>query len=82
MQYKMESIGVFLPIDCPRPVDGRSLRYGGIQKELVGLVLKVDALKESLSKQRPLTPSEKQRLHESFMVDASMIVIESSGTLS
>jgi len=58
-----------IPSDCPRPVDGRSLRYGGIPKELVGLVLKVDSLKESLSKQRPLTPSEKKRLQESFMVD-------------
>jgi len=58
-----------IPFDCPRPVDGRSLRYGGIPKELVGLVLKVYAMKESLSRRRPLTPSEKKRLQESFMVD-------------
>src|SRR5574344_1370186 len=58
-----------IPSECPRPVDGRSLRYGGIPKELVGLVLKVDAMKESLSRRRPLTPSEKKRLQESFMVD-------------
>ncbi|MGN0833979.1 MAG: Fic family protein [Kiritimatiellia bacterium] len=58
-----------IPSDCPRPVDGRSLRYGGIPKELMGLVLKVDSLKELLSRRRPLTPSEKQRWQESFMVD-------------
>jgi len=58
-----------IPSDCPRPVDGRSLRYSGIPKELVGLVLKVDALKEALSRHRPLTPSEKKRLQETFMVD-------------
>lgn len=58
-----------IPSDCPRPVDGRSLRYGGIPKELVGQVLKVDALKAELAKRRPLTPSEKKRLREAFMVD-------------
>ena len=58
-----------IPSDCPRPVDGRSLRYGGIPKELVGKVLKVDAMKAELAKRRPLTTSEKNRLHEAFMVD-------------
>lgn len=58
-----------IPVNCPRPVDGRSLRYAGIPQELVGLVSEVDSLKEELAKCRPFTPGEKRRLREMFLVE-------------
>lgn len=52
-----------------RTVDERSLRDVGVPQELVGQVLKVDALKAKLAKCRPLTSGEKERLREAFMID-------------
>ncbi len=59
----------FIPSDTPHPIDGRSIRFGGIPKELRNNVLQIDALKDELAQRHPLTESEKKRLHESFMVD-------------
>ena len=58
-----------VPAAAPRPVDGRSLRYGGIPPELRALVREVDSLKAEWERRRPLTDSEKKRLRESFMID-------------
>ena len=52
-----------------RTVDERLVRDGGVPQELVGQVLKVDALKAKLAKCRPLTSGEKKRLREAFMID-------------
>ena len=58
-----------IPIDSPRPVDGRTLRYGGVPAPLVELVREVDSLKNELARRRPLSAGECERLHESFLVD-------------
>lgn len=58
-----------IPVDVPRPVDGRTLRYGGIPVPLLNLVREVDALKDELVRHRPLSTGECERLRESFLVD-------------
>ena len=58
-----------IPADAPRPVDGRTLRYGGIPAPLVELVREVDSLKNELARRRPLSSGECERLRESFLVD-------------
>ncbi len=45
------------------------MRMRGIPKELVALVSRIDALKSEWECHRPLTPGEKARLREAFMVD-------------
>ena len=57
-----------IPSDCPHPADGRTLRGAGIPKELTALVLQIDGLKAEWEGCRPLTPGEKTRLRETFMV--------------
>lgn len=58
-----------IPNTSPRPVDGRTLRYGGVPAPLTGLVREVDALKAELARRRPLSSGECERLRESFLVD-------------
>lgn len=58
-----------IPSDSPHPLDGRSLRAAGIPRDLASLVSWIDTLKAEWASRRPLTPGEKARLRESFMVD-------------
>ena len=58
-----------IPSDCPHPADGRTLRGGGVPKELTPHVLQIDAVKAEWEGCRPLTSGEKVRLRETFMVD-------------
>jgi len=58
-----------IPADTPRPIDGRSLRYGGIPEVLKGLVRKTDAWRDELARRRPLTEGELKRLRDAFMID-------------
>lgn len=58
-----------IPADTPRPIDGRTLRYGGIPAPLVSLIREVDALKDELARRRPFSKGECERLRESFLVD-------------
>lgn len=58
-----------IPADAPRPIDGRTLRYGGIPAPLVELVREVDSLKNELARRGPLSSGECERLQEAFIVD-------------
>lgn len=56
-----------IPINTPKPVDGRTLR--GAKDNNNPLFLMIDAKKEELNRRRPLTEGEVKRLSEQFMVD-------------
>lgn len=58
-----------IPENSSRPIDGRTLRYGGIPKELAALVREVESLNAELARCRPLTTGERERLREAFVVD-------------
>lgn len=58
-----------IPVGAPRPVDGRTLRYGGVPVPLVNIVREVDALKAELLRHRPLSTGVCEWLRESFLVD-------------
>ncbi len=57
-----------IPANAVKPADGRSLRGKVIPHAYAGLFAHVDALKNELSKRRPLTQGELERLQEEFLV--------------
>lgn len=58
-----------IPVQSPKPSDGRVARGKGIPFELQGLFAEIDALKASLAEKRSLTDGEVKRLREAFLVD-------------
>jgi len=58
-----------IPVDAPKPVDGRTLKGKAIPSEFSELFLNIDAKKAELERRRPLTTGESQRLRDEFMVE-------------
>lgn len=58
-----------IPVDAPRPVDGRKLRGKVIPPSYMAVFTRIDAKKIELGSRRPLTPAEVQRLREEFMIE-------------
>ena len=58
-----------IPANMPRPMDGRMLRSRSYQSEFASLFSTLDAEKEELSRRRPLTQGELERLREEFLIE-------------
>ena len=55
--------------DAVKPVDGRSYRYKTIPDRFSEQFLHIDSLKEEISRYRPLTQGELERLREEFLIE-------------
>ena len=58
-----------IPADAPKPADGRAGRGLEIPPEYVALFREADALRDELSRRRPLSPAERARLREEFTIE-------------
>lgn len=58
-----------IPIDAVKPLDGRILRGRIVSPEHMQIFAQVDALKNELSKRRPFTQGELEKLREGFIVE-------------
>lgn len=58
-----------IPQDAVKPLDGRVLRGINVPAEYIQIFARVDALKNTLSKRRPLTQGEIARLKKEFIVE-------------
>ena len=58
-----------IPEDAVKPVDGRSYRYKTIPDRFSEQFLHIDSLKEEISRYRPLTQGELERLREEFLIE-------------
>lgn len=58
-----------IPANAIKPIDGRKIRHKNIPEQYASLFARIDALKEQLDSQRPLTDAELQRLREEFLVE-------------
>jgi Fic family protein len=58
-----------IPADALKPIDGRTTRNKEIPAKYASLFASVDELKDELSRRRPLTKGELQRLQDEFLVE-------------
>ena len=58
-----------IPVNAPKPIDGRSLKGKDLSGEFVLIFLSIDAKKAELARRRPMTEGELSRLGEEFLVD-------------
>ena len=58
-----------IPADAERPIDGRVLRSKKLQSEFAALFLEIDRKKDEITKRRPFTKGELQRLQDEFLVE-------------
>jgi Fic family protein len=58
-----------IPAHTPRPADGRATRAFDIAPDRIALFRELDALRDELSRRRPLSAAEKRRLREEFTVE-------------
>ncbi|MCE5235077.1 MAG: Fic family protein [Clostridiaceae bacterium] len=58
-----------IPADTAKPADGRVLRGTEIAPEYAVLFSRIDALKAELSRRRPLTQGELERMRDEFLVE-------------
>lgn len=64
-----DGVSYRIPVRAVKPADGRKLRSKIVSPEYSSLFAGVDALKDELSRYRPLTQSELKRLQEEFLVE-------------
>jgi Fic family protein len=58
-----------IPIDAPRPPDGRASRGFDIAPDRLPLFREIDALRDELARRRPLSEAEKRRLRDEFTLE-------------
>ena len=58
-----------IPVDAPKPADGRAGRGLEIRSDFVPFFREVDALRDELSRRRPLSQAERERLREEFTIE-------------
>ena len=58
-----------IPINALKPADDRTLRGSTVAPETVSFFQSINAKKQLLDIQRPLTPGELERLHSEFIID-------------
>ena len=64
-----EGRSYLIPQDAVKPADRRGLRGKSIPEEYAKVFARVDALKEELTKRRPLSQGELQQLQNEFLVE-------------
>ena len=58
-----------IPLEAVKPIDGRTQRRAIIPPQYQMAFARIDSLKQELSKRRPLTSGEIERLQEEFVVE-------------
>jgi len=58
-----------IPAYAEKPIDGRVLRNKKLQSKFAALFLEIDYKKTEITKRRPFTKGELQRLHDEFLVE-------------
>ena len=58
-----------IPEDAAKPIDGRTLQARTYRSPNAPLFIRIDALKKELSKRRPLTQGELERLRDEFLIE-------------
>lgn len=58
-----------IPADAMKPIDGRTMRGKVIPEQYAVMFARIDAKKAELSKRRPLTEDEVERLQHEFLVE-------------
>lgn len=58
-----------IPVNCPRPADGRANRGKEIPPAYAALFRRIDALKAELAGRRPLSRGEVEALRNEFMIE-------------
>lgn len=58
-----------IPVNAIKPIDGRKIRHQKIPEQYLPLFSHIDALKNQLDRQRPLTTGELQRLRDEFLIE-------------